>query len=263
MSLDYEFAPIDVSIMTHPKACAAGPEAMGLWLWGQTYAKHHGTDGRLHRAAVLAAWGGRRNIMLAKRLEDAGLWLAREDGDWDIYNFGRKSPGMRTRGSEPPRSSTDRVRLHRSKKKAEVVQDETHVTETETGETRFGNGNGSPSPSPSPSPSVSSGEVQEGARVLRPDEPLTDQRRNDHEASAVPPRAIDPEWRNYVDDRIARSMLFGSPGAIDADWRKWVRRQNAYDAKARQNGYERGRRADTRQPLGDPNAKWLKTGSDL
>lgn len=92
--LTYEFAPIDVSILTHPKACAAGPEAMGLWLWGQCFARVQKTDGRVHRSAVLVAWGGRRNIVLAKRLVEAGLWLDREDGDWDIHNFQAKASGQ-------------------------------------------------------------------------------------------------------------------------------------------------------------------------
>lgn len=107
MSLGYEFAPIDVSIMTHPKAFAAGIEAMGLWLWGMAYAKQHRTGGRLHRAAVLGAWGGKRNIMLAKRLVESGLWAAREDGDWDVYNFEKKSA----------RSSVERVRRFREKQR--------------------------------------------------------------------------------------------------------------------------------------------------
>ncbi len=94
MSLDYEFAPIDVDIISHPKAFAAGPEAMGLWLWGQAHCKLHRTSGRIARMAALGAFGGRRNIMLAKRLVDAGLWLAREDGDWDVWNYEEKAPKL-------------------------------------------------------------------------------------------------------------------------------------------------------------------------
>jgi hypothetical protein len=158
MSLDYEFAPIDVSIMTHPKACAAGPEAMGLWLWGQAYAKLHRSDGRVHRAAALYAWGGKRNIMLAKRLVEAGLWLAREDGDWDIYNFDRKSPGRKTPSGAPPMTSTERVRKLRAEKKAQRPADVTDVTVTETA----CNGNGNAGTSTSTSYSVSSVSSGEG-----------------------------------------------------------------------------------------------------
>lgn len=110
--LTYEFAPVDVSIMTHPKACSAGPEAMGLWLWGQCFARVHETSGLIHRSAMLIAWGGKRNIMLAKRLVDAGLWIEREDGDWDIHNFEAKSSG-------PKSSSTERMRGLRERRRAE------------------------------------------------------------------------------------------------------------------------------------------------
>jgi hypothetical protein len=109
VTLGYEFAPIDVSIMTHPKAFAAGVEAMGLWLWGMAYAKQHRTEGRLHRAAVLGAWGGRRNVMHAKRLVEAGLWTERDDGDWDIHNFEKKSAGSS--------SSAERMRRLREKRR--------------------------------------------------------------------------------------------------------------------------------------------------
>jgi hypothetical protein len=113
VGLDYQFSPIDVNITTHPKAFAAGVEAMGLWLWGMTHARQHRTGGRLHRAAVLGAWGGRRNVMLAKRLVEAGLWVQRDDGDWDIWNFERKAEGTS--------SSKDRMRRLRASKKRDGV----------------------------------------------------------------------------------------------------------------------------------------------
>lgn len=94
MSLDYEFAPIDVDIISHPKAFAAGVEAMGLWLWGQAHCKLHRTNGHVARMAALGAFAGKRNIMLAKRLVDAGLWLAREDGSWDVWNYEEKAPKL-------------------------------------------------------------------------------------------------------------------------------------------------------------------------
>lgn len=249
--LDYEFAPIDVGIMTHPKACAAGPEAMGLWLWGQTYAKYHGTTGRLHRVAVLTAWGGKRNIILAKRLVDAGLWLAREDGDWDVHNFEAKAAGR-------PTSSTERMRRLRDKRKGDAGD------VTCDGENVTGDANSVTSCSTSPSTSLSGSDLKgdaRGARVLVMDEPLTERRRKDFEGltQSVPERPIAPDWSHFVDDRIKRSVLFVSESAIDADWRQWVRRENNFAAERRKN--QRGK--PERQPLGDPNAKWLKTGSDL
>lgn len=85
------YATIDVTLQTHPKAIAAGFEAMGLWLFGMLYAHQHETDGTVHRAAVLAAWGGRKNIMLAKKLVDVGLWTEQETGDWTIHNYDKKN----------------------------------------------------------------------------------------------------------------------------------------------------------------------------
>lgn len=113
-------------------------------------------------------------------------------------------------------------------------------------------------------------EATQGSRCLRPDEPLTEQRRKDHIAQigTLPMRDVEPEWRAFVDHRISITKLFQSSAAIDADWRGWVRRQNVIDAKARvaaqnDNSGGRTRGRGERQPLGDPNADWLKTGSDL
>jgi len=85
------YAGIDVNIATHPKALAAGVEALGLWTWGMCHAQLHETNGTLTRHAVLAAMGGRRNVMLAKRLVEAGLWIAHEDGSWSVWNYGKKN----------------------------------------------------------------------------------------------------------------------------------------------------------------------------
>ncbi len=119
VSLSYRFQPIDVTIEGHPKAWAAGPEAMGLWLWGMVHAKQHKTEGRISRVAALGAWGGKRNIMLAKRLVDAGLWVLREDGDWSVFNFAAKSAGA-------PKS-TERVKRFRLRSRN---ADETRSSET-------------------------------------------------------------------------------------------------------------------------------------
>lgn len=156
--LGYDFAPIDVSIMTHPKACAAGPEAMGLWLWGQAYARVQKSGGRIHRHAALVAWGGKRNIILAKRLVEAGLWLAREDGDWDVHNFEAKAGPARS-------SSAKRMRDLRDRRKQELSL----VTPSDVTECHGdAHGDALCSPSLSTSPSGSSSGGAGGASVWWP-----------------------------------------------------------------------------------------------
>lgn len=97
------------------------------------------------------------------------------------------------------------------------------------------------------------------ARCLEPDEPLTDRRRHDHEGQigTHPPRDIGPEWASFVDHQIKISALFASEGAIDAAWRNWVRRENTFAGQRRTNAQIRGK-ADTRQPMRDPNPEWLQ-----
>lgn len=110
MTLKYQFQPIDVKIEGHPKAWASGVEAMGLWLWGMVHARAHRTGGRLERPAVLGAWGGKRNIMLAKRLVDSGLWVAQADGAWLIWNYEEKSAGNSNASKSTPRVKRFRER---------------------------------------------------------------------------------------------------------------------------------------------------------
>ncbi len=128
MSLGFEFAPIDVSISTHPKAYDAGVEAMGLWLWGMAHARRDKTKGLLHRRAVLVAWGGKRNIMLAKRLVEAGLWVALENGDWEIFNFETKAPGRSTSSTERMRRLRERRAKHPGDASRDVTSDASPVT---------------------------------------------------------------------------------------------------------------------------------------
>lgn len=85
------FAGIDVNIITHEKADAAGVEAFGLWCWAMCWAQVHESDGRVPRNMVLRALSGRRNVILAQRLVDAGLWRADDDGSWTIGNYAKKN----------------------------------------------------------------------------------------------------------------------------------------------------------------------------
>lgn len=92
MSVDYEYVTIDVDLMVHPKAIAAGIEAMGLWLWCMAWSHKTGANGRIPRHVVSTAWGGPPALVskLAKRLVTSGLWLASDDG-WIIWNYGKKN----------------------------------------------------------------------------------------------------------------------------------------------------------------------------
>ena len=87
------FAGIDVNIIHHEKAYNAGPEALGLWLWGMCYAQIHETDGRLPRVAVMSAWGAERRVLrrLAVRLVTSGLWVESEDGSFQVHNYRTKN----------------------------------------------------------------------------------------------------------------------------------------------------------------------------
>jgi hypothetical protein len=262
------FAGIDVNIITHEKALAAGVEAFGLWSWGMCYAQLHTTDGRLPRVAVLSALMGKRNIMVAKKLVEVGLWFANDDGSWTIWNYGKKN-----QTAEEIQKKRDDAR---ARKEAWKARQNAFGTRPGTRSEQVPERQPEPEPSPPPENTTTTrhqgGERARaegrGSRVLRSDEALTDQRRKDFESltASLPARDIDPEWRMFVDDRIAKSVLFASASAVDADWRKWVTRENVIQAKARvreQNDNSRKRGAEiTKQPY-DPDAPWMKleTGS--
>lgn len=241
--LDYEFAPIDVSIMTHPKACKAGPEAMGLWLWGQTYAKLHKTDGVIHRAAALVAWGGKRNIMLAKRLVEAGLWVAREDGDWVVHNFDKKSPASQS-------SSRDRMRELRARRAGKREETQSDVTSLPSHPvTRDANSDAECSTSTSySSGSGSSG----GAGGATPPAWWA-------AAIAAAEMAVGPvgehlaRWLEYDAARERKGWARNHRDAVG--WLTTVVRGEKRNARA-----SPGRGADvTKQPF-DPEAPWMKIG---
>lgn len=255
MSLDYEFAPIDVSITTHPKAFAAGVEAMGLWLWGIAFAKQHASGGRLHRAAVLGAWGGRRNIMLAKRLVEAGLWVVREDGDWDIHNFEKKGPGLT--------SSADRMRRLRERRRSSPppsLGDASDVTVTSPSDA--GDANSDVTKRHRCSPSLSSSDLNSSLPDKIPNA----------EVFQVPR----PAWVDAVIATVAMAtgemlhadtLWLGYTGSRDHDGRSYTRGdfQKYTTSWASRQKREREREPKTgqrlRQPLGNPaTLPWLKTG---
>lgn len=121
MSIDYEFAAVDVDLLVHPKAIAAGVEAMGLWLWGMAWAHKTGADGKLPRHVVLTAWGSSRQVVerLAARLVTSGLWLKTDDG-WEIWNYAKKNQSA---AEKARRREQGRERMRRLRARARDARD--------------------------------------------------------------------------------------------------------------------------------------------
>ena len=110
------FAKVDVDLSDHPKAYAAGVEAMGLWLWGLLYCRKHETDGAIPVAAVESALGGKNNQELVHRLLGACLWT-KSKGIFLVLNYAKKNETKaqvtERRSSEAARKQAYRSRLSR------------------------------------------------------------------------------------------------------------------------------------------------------
>lgn len=229
MTLGYRFQPIDVTIEGHPKAFAAGVEAMGLWLWGMVHARQQKTRGHISRPAALGAWSGKRNIMLAKRLVEAGLWLAREDGSWDIFNFDSKSAGEST-------SSTERMRRHRAKRDGvvtsqvasrDVTSDASQVTLC--------------SPSLSPSLSLSS--------LASPDGVVIDDALRGWAGMAGAPEPTPDHLAEFQLDARKHGKVFADPAAA---FKSWLLKQKRFDSDRRARGSPNGRHVQSAE-----NRSWI------
>ena len=123
MAVDYEYTTIDVDILMHPKAIAAGLEAMGLWLWAMAWSHKTGANGKVPRHVVGLAWGGPPKLVekLAKRLVASGLWIATDDG-WTIWNYGKKNQSAE---EKERRRALGRERMQRLRgKKRDAVGDD-------------------------------------------------------------------------------------------------------------------------------------------
>ncbi len=244
------YAGIDVNIITHEKALEAGVEAFGLWAWGMCYAQLHHTDGRLPRVAVLSALAGRRNIMHAKRLVEARLWTANEDGSWSIFNYGKKNQTADEIRAKKE-ASADRVRRWRERRNAPGNADVTPGERVRT----------DPPPTPSLPPDNTT-RKQEGAAPVTP--PVTaepDWVDGSIEAvSSATGETFDRGvvWTTYQGSRESAHRPIGA-----ADFRKflgsWASRQKSDRVNARERPSGRiARGAEiTKQPF-DPNAPWLK-----
>jgi len=224
------YAGIDVNIITHEKALVAGVEAMGLWLWGMCYAQTHGTDGRLPRVAVLGAFQGKRNIMLAKRLVEARLWVESEEGAWSIWNYEKKnqsSEEIAERMAARREANAERQRRRRSKSFPPPPQsDVTPVTQPVT---RDSSDDVTPRHGPITTTTTTTPDLPSvdharagGKRDIARDEPLTEARRMRVDARVgTMPVTLDPqdEWDKFVSHHRAAGNLIAN---VDDAWEKWL-----------------------------------------
>ena len=161
------YAGIDVDIITHEKALAAGLEALGLWTWCMCWTQKHTTDGRIPRVVILSALGEKpRNIRRALvRLRIAGLLHESECGSFFVlHNYGKKNQTAEEIQAKKEASAA-RARRWREKRNAPsnapVTRDERVRTD--------------PSPTPSPDNTTrqqKGGRNAEEPPVEEPSEPL-------------------------------------------------------------------------------------------
>lgn len=83
-------ARVDVILLGHAKAYAAGPEAMGLWLFLTLAAREQETVGRVPMARALSAWGGQKNRALLTQLVAARL-VEIEGDEVVVLNYAAKN----------------------------------------------------------------------------------------------------------------------------------------------------------------------------
>ena len=84
---------VDDGLHSHPKAMAAGLEAMGLWVLMGSYCGFYvGQRGHITRVAARRVAGSARTLdRCAKRLVDAGLWHEEADG-WSFHEWVHYQP---------------------------------------------------------------------------------------------------------------------------------------------------------------------------
>lgn len=88
--MSFIYSRIDVNIVNHPKAIAAGKAAFGLWSWGISYSQMHMLDGLLPDSSVMAALDADNNLAAATRLVEVGLW-ERVPNAFRICHYAKKN----------------------------------------------------------------------------------------------------------------------------------------------------------------------------
>lgn len=88
---------IEDTMPAHPKALAAGGEAMWLWAWGLGYCHQMGSQGTIPKPAVRGCASVSNPIRRARKLVEVGLW-EEKGGDFvvhDWYPFNRRADDRR------------------------------------------------------------------------------------------------------------------------------------------------------------------------
>lgn len=250
------YAKVDVKLRDHARAHRAGV-AMATWTWALLYVREQETDGFVPDIALRGAWVGERAAREhARKLVEVGLWDEAEEG-WRIRRYDEKNDTKDAIAARREETRERVARFRRNGSRNAVTEGACNALLTQPSAALVP---GSRSRSGSERSDSREGVQGEGLRPIRPDEPLTAARAGYVETVRMGTGAnLDAEaiWRNYVNDRIAKSMVFGSEGAIDADWRKWVDREPGFQRK--NQGAARGAEI-TKQPY-DKNAPWMKVGT--
>jgi hypothetical protein len=218
---DVIFAGIDVNIITHEKlsdACEGGDLApFGLWTFGMCYSQLHETNGRLARSIILTALGGRRNVVLAKKLVDAGLWTVNEDGSWQVWNYGKKNQSADEIRDKKAKSA-ERVKAWRDRRNAAGNANVTpRVTRYESVRT-----------DPEPEPDNTTRKQDLIGTASPPLEPVTRIGRRKPETACPPSEASAGELRDWAErwkipDGHGEFVAFlDHHRKGDARWRDWA-----------------------------------------
>jgi hypothetical protein len=250
MTLGYNFQPVDVELPDHPRVKRIEKRhrraALGLYVAALCYARKH-TPGVVPRA-----FAEDDDPRVVSELVRVGLWVEREDGDWDIHNWEKKSPG-RKKSSEPPGASTPRVQKLRNRKAG--AANETDVTVSETVVT---DSVARASSSPSISPSVSSSDLCPADQInltggSRP--PWADAAFASAEMSTGETFDRGTVWFTYANARDDA----GRPTNA-SDFKRYLGSWASRQKSERVNRPKRPAEI-TKQPY-DPDAPWLKAGGD-
>lgn len=248
MTLGYEFQPVDVDLTDHPRVRDIEKRirraAFGLYVAGLCYSRKHRTEGRLPRS-----FPEDDDPKLVAELVRVGLWIARDDGGWDIHNWMAKSG----RGS----SGAVRTKRWREKQRAandsRDASDASPVTDGDVTVTRHTVTDSSLSPSSSLSGSSSSADqkILTGGSSGAPDW-FREGVAGAVEMAGLKVDAIDQRWLEYKASRSRKTWSMNHEDAVG--WLVAVLRREKRDADAKPKA--RGAEA-TKQPY-DENAPWLK-----